>query len=210
MSRAGCVAWAVPAVLVVLLTWARGTHDQPSACGERSGAVQSAEPGPVENWLDASGIVKEPGVTVYMYGTHVLTDRQDRVLAALRSDTFALDNCVGQHVRLYGSFDSFVGPDGGPLYVTVAEVRPQEGATDPNWIETAGTIQPGRLPSIWHTCTAQGTHVLMRQREDAVALSSESLDPDDWAGQSVHVYGIYATDYAGCYGPAHIQVMEIR
>ncbi|HEX2729315.1 MAG TPA: hypothetical protein VHM16_06135 [Rubrobacteraceae bacterium] len=50
----------------------------------------------------AEGTVQKAGITTYQYGTHVLMGESGDLLFALRSDTVALDDYVGERVTLQG------------------------------------------------------------------------------------------------------------
>jgi len=82
------------------------------------GDVNSASYG-----VTATGIIKQQGLSTYMYGTHVLLDDGGKTLYALKSDTMRLDDYLNKKVSVKGDLVSGYPVDGGPDFLNVKAVE---------------------------------------------------------------------------------------
>ncbi len=71
----------------------------------------------------ASGLIKAQGITTYMYGTHILTDKAGNTLYALRGSSATLDNYIDKNVELEGHKVKGYPVDGGPEYIDVSKIK---------------------------------------------------------------------------------------
>jgi len=73
--------------------------------------------------ITATGTIQKAGITIYMYGTHVLKDDNGKTLYALKSDTIDLDDYadIGT-VTVKGDLISGYPVDTGPEYLNVKKV----------------------------------------------------------------------------------------
>lgn len=74
--------------------------------------------------ITVEGIVRQQGLTVYQYGTHVLVGAAEETLYALRGDQRSLDGYVGRRVRVSGALIAGYPIDAGPKYLDVSSVQP--------------------------------------------------------------------------------------
>ena len=82
--------------------------------------------------ISATGIIEEPGMTTYMYGTHAITDEKTGTPYALTSEDVDLDAYAGEKVRIYGApVPGYEGGEieGGPALLEVGEVEPMADAS---------------------------------------------------------------------------------
>jgi hypothetical protein len=77
-----------------------------------------------ENGVVAVGTIKKQGITIYMYGTHILMNDEGRTLYALRSKIIKLDEYIGKKVMVKGSLIEGYPVDFGPDYLDVNSVDP--------------------------------------------------------------------------------------
>ena len=83
----------------------------------------SRAPGAAGPEFPAEGVVKEQGLTTYMYGTHTLVGPDGQVLYALTSDDpDLLSRATGKQVRVYGTLVPGYPVDFGPPYLKVTRV----------------------------------------------------------------------------------------
>ena len=66
--------------------------------------------------VEITGIIQKQGVTIYMYGTHVISGY------ALRSNTILLDNYINYNVTIVGYKIDGYPVDGGPDYIEVTDI----------------------------------------------------------------------------------------
>lgn len=71
--------------------------------------------------VSASGVVEDPEITSFMYGTHTLGSENGELIYALESDSVNLDNFVGETVSIEGT-KVHSGFDGGPPLVNVEAI----------------------------------------------------------------------------------------
>jgi hypothetical protein len=77
--------------------------------------------------VTVQGTLQKLGITVWMYGTHVLIEEEDgRVAYALRSDAINLDEYIGRLVQVKGT-KIHSGIDFGPPYLKVTTILEVEG-----------------------------------------------------------------------------------
>jgi hypothetical protein len=76
------------------------------------------------------GIIKQQGMTSYMYGTHVLVNENGRTLYALKSGRINLDPYVGRKVTVSGELINGYPVENGPNYLNVGSLR-DEGSGSP-------------------------------------------------------------------------------
>jgi hypothetical protein len=69
------------------------------------------------------GIIKEQGISTYMYGTHVLTNHLGETLYALRSNSVKLDDYIDKKVEISGNKIEGYPVDGGPEYLEVTKIK---------------------------------------------------------------------------------------
>jgi len=68
------------------------------------------------------GILKKQGATIYMYGSHVLTDQDGNTLYALHSDKVDMDDYLNEYVKIKGRrYEHTV--DGGPKLIEVKTIK---------------------------------------------------------------------------------------
>jgi len=72
--------------------------------------------------IKARGIVERIGVSTWMYGTHVLKDKDGDILYALKSETVELSVYEGKTIVAAGSLVPGYPVDGGPKYLKVVDV----------------------------------------------------------------------------------------
>ena len=71
----------------------------------------------------ASGTVRKQGITMYMYGTHVLLDDNGKTLYALKSDSVDLDKYIDRKVTVKGDLVKDYPVDFGPQYLKVKSIE---------------------------------------------------------------------------------------
>jgi hypothetical protein len=69
--------------------------------------------------VEAAGTMERLEISTWMYGTHILVERDGEVLYALKSDTADLSSYEGKKVRVAGSLVPGYPVDGGPEYLKV-------------------------------------------------------------------------------------------
>lgn len=77
--------------------------------------------------VEATGLIEEPEITTYQYGTHAVTDEASGAFYALRSEVVDLDAYAGQRVTVYGTLVpryEYGQIEGGPPLVEVTWVEP--------------------------------------------------------------------------------------
>ena len=124
------------AVLVAMLAMMMGT----------------ALPALAESEPQLTGVIEEPEVTSYMYGTHAMTDEVGGDLYALQSEVVDLDAYVGQRVTVFGaSVPEYENGqvEGGPPLFEVTRVESAGGPTEGDGItatfELAAECEPPRV-----------------------------------------------------------------
>jgi hypothetical protein len=71
----------------------------------------------------AQGIIQNPQVTAWQYGTHVLVSTDDSIMYALKSSAVNLDDYIDEEVEIYGKRISGYPVDTGPEYVEVITIN---------------------------------------------------------------------------------------
>jgi hypothetical protein len=71
----------------------------------------------------ATGTIAKPGITAFMYGTHLLQDERGKTLYALKSTTINLDAYVGKKVTVSGELIPGYPLEGGPEYLNALSVH---------------------------------------------------------------------------------------
>lgn len=69
--------------------------------------------------VEASGTLERLEMSTWMYGTHILVERDGEVLYALKSETADLASYEGKKVRVAGILVPGYPVDGGPEYLQV-------------------------------------------------------------------------------------------
>jgi hypothetical protein len=84
------------------------------------GAVACEDDNDVEPQdIVAQGIVENPQVTAWQYGTHILVSEDDSIMYALKSSAINLDDYIDEEVEIYGRLIAGYPVDTGPEYVEV-------------------------------------------------------------------------------------------
>lgn len=73
--------------------------------------------------VESVGIIKEQGITTYIYGTHVLLNDNKHTLYALKSDNINLDKYIDKKVTVKGDLIKGYPVDGGPDYLNVKMLK---------------------------------------------------------------------------------------
>lgn len=148
-----------------------------------SATYKPGDPGNNVEIVEATGVLEEPEVTTYMYGTHAITDEASGEYYALESGIVDLYAFVGQSVTLYGSLvEGYENGriEGGPPLVDVYQVEP---ASDPNSKTVTATFEltvEGEPPA--------GTEFFGQTSLDGgIDASGALLDQD---GDGVYVTGL--------------------
>jgi hypothetical protein len=71
----------------------------------------------------ASGIITVQGMTTYMYGTHVLRDKNGKLLYALSNASVDLDKYIDKYVEIKGHKIKGYPVEDGPEYIEVSKVK---------------------------------------------------------------------------------------
>jgi hypothetical protein len=72
--------------------------------------------------LLVTGIVKKQGVTTYQYGTHVLNDKDGKIVYALKSEHIKLDDYIDKKVEIWGIPEEGYPIEGGPEFLEVIKI----------------------------------------------------------------------------------------
>jgi ABC-type Fe3+-hydroxamate transport system substrate-binding protein len=73
--------------------------------------------------IKSTGIVEKQGITTYMYGTHILVDKNGKTIYALNSEKLNLDNYLKKNVEIIGYKIKGYPVDGGPEYLEAISVK---------------------------------------------------------------------------------------
>lgn len=68
------------------------------------------------------GIIENPQVTAWQYGTHVLVSEDDSIMFALKSSAISLDDYIDEEVEIYGRLIAGYPVDTGPEYIEVITI----------------------------------------------------------------------------------------
>ncbi len=71
----------------------------------------------------AEGTIQHPGMTTYMYGTHILVDLSGQTAYALRSSSLDLSAYVNRFVDITGKKVSGYPLEGGPVLLDVETIK---------------------------------------------------------------------------------------
>lgn len=102
---------------------------------EAPGDSQADQYEPAQGNVVATGVLKKPGATTYMYGTHAITDEASGTSYALQSESVDLDSYVGQRVTVYGTpVPGYQNGaiEGGPPLLDVTRVSGGSGSVSPS------------------------------------------------------------------------------
>lgn len=100
-------------------------------------------PGNGEEPITLTGVVEELGTTVFMYGSHSLTNESSGVPYFLRSEAVDLDLYTGERVTVYGTLFPYENgqiDDSCPPLVDVARVERAEESEGPTEYTRTGSI----------------------------------------------------------------------
>ena len=78
-----------------------------------------------EGTLSGTGIIEQHDATTFQYGTHTLESSDGTILYALRSSQIDLDTYIGQTVTIRGFQVAGYPVDGGPVFLEVIAVDPE-------------------------------------------------------------------------------------
>lgn len=85
------------------------------------GLTFSCRVGKPASEVEFTGTIGKPGMTSYQYGTHIITNGEQRY--ALTSDIVDLDEYVGEEVTIYADKLEGYPVDGGPVFLAVKKVK---------------------------------------------------------------------------------------
>jgi len=75
------------------------------------------------NSISASGFVEKLEASTWMYGTYTLDDSNGKLLYALKSQDYNLDNFNNKKVNLSGNRVEGYPIDGGPILIDVKKIE---------------------------------------------------------------------------------------
>lgn len=105
----------------------------PASAQRDAGAGQEKSESPA---VEVTGVIEEPEITTYMYGSHAVTDEASGERYALRSEEEGLlDDSTGRRATVSGTLAPAYengAIEGGPPLIEVDEVRPAAGNRDDN------------------------------------------------------------------------------
>lgn len=114
-----------PAVFLIILMFflVAGYAHAVNFNGNGTAAGEKASPG--SRTVSAVGIIEKQGITIYMYGTHVLINDNGKTLYAVKSGSINLDKYIGKKVTIKGFFIKGYPVDNGPYFINVKAIELQ-------------------------------------------------------------------------------------
>ncbi len=123
------------AVVVVFLHVSGCAGGAPGSAPAEPGRMQERRTQEGGKVVTAVGRVEPAGMTVWMYGTHLLKDESGKVLYALTAAQSAeqvrLECWEGRRVRVAGALAEGYPVDSGPPYLRVTHVEAAESSPRP-------------------------------------------------------------------------------